>query len=88
MGLGKLAEISAQLLSHGLDSNTPAALIENGSTPQQREFVGTVATLPALAIEHQLQSPSLIVIGKVVSLAEQLSWRDLEQAAKNQELSA
>ncbi|CAM2775552.1 uroporphyrinogen-III C-methyltransferase [Moritella viscosa] len=88
MGLGKLAEISAQLISHGLASDTPAALIENGSTLQQREFVGTVVTLPALAIEHQLQSPSLIVIGKVVSLAEQLSWRDLEQAAKNQELSA
>jgi len=88
MGLSKLAEISAQLINHGLAANTPAALIENGSTPQQREFVGSVTSLPTLAIEHQLQSPSLIVIGAVVSLAEQLSWRDLEQAAKNQALSA
>lgn len=88
MGLSKLAEISAQLISHGLASDTPAALIENGSTPQQREFVGTVATLPTLAIENQLQSPSLIVIGKVVSLAEQLSWINLEPTAKNQALSA
>jgi uroporphyrin-III C-methyltransferase len=92
MGLGKLTEISEQLIAHGLAENTPAALIENGSTPQQREFIGSVATLPIIAIEQQLQSPSLIVIGAVVSLADVLNWRAIaqttEQATKNQALSA
>ncbi len=88
MGLGKLAEITDQLIAHGLAADTPAALIENGCTPQQREFNGTVETLPSIAVTEKLQSPSLIVIGEVVSLAAILSWRTTQPGSITQEISA
>ena len=75
MGLGNLAEIVTQLTAHGLAADTPAALIENGSTPQQRDVIATLSELPELALKQQLQSPCLIVIGAVVTLADALSWR-------------
>ena len=68
MGLSNLAEISKQLIKHGLSSNTPAALIENGCRTDQRNFVGTVANLSQLAQDNALKSPTLIVIGEVAAL--------------------
>jgi uroporphyrin-III C-methyltransferase len=72
MGLGTLPVISAQLIAHGLSASTPAALIEKATTPQERCITGSVAELPRMAREHQLTSPTLIVIGEVVSLRDQL----------------
>ena len=74
MGLTNLPQISAELIGAGLDPNTPAAAVENGTTPRQRRVLGTVATLPALALEQHLKAPTLIIIGKVVSLAGALDW--------------
>lgn len=68
MGLGALAQISAELLAHGLPPDTPAAVVERASTPQQRTIAGSVASLPALAAQHAVASPALILIGGVVSL--------------------
>lgn len=72
MGLSNLNEISRQLTAHGLDPHTPAALIENGCQPHQREFTASLATLPAVAMQEKLQSPTLIVVGEVVALADSL----------------
>lgn len=72
MGLGTLPVISEQLIAHGLSATTPAALIEKATTPEERCITGTVAELPRMAREHQLVSPTLIVIGEVVSLRDQL----------------
>ncbi|WP_427976726.1 uroporphyrinogen-III C-methyltransferase [Agarivorans sp.] len=74
MGLSSLPEISQQLQHFGKNGHTPAALIENGCHSQQRVVSGQLHQLPTLASEHQLQSPTLIVIGEVVSLREQLDW--------------
>lgn len=68
MGLGALPIISEKLIQHGMPADTPAALLERASLPGQRTVTGTVAELPALATRHQLQSPTLIVIGSVVTL--------------------
>lgn len=76
MGLSNLSEISRQLTAHGLDPHTPAALIENGCQPQQREFIATLATLPDVAVQEKLQSPTLIVVGQVVALADSLQPQD------------
>jgi uroporphyrin-III C-methyltransferase len=72
MGLGTLPVISEQLIAHGLSASTPAALIEKATTPEERCITGTVAQLPTMAREHHLTSPTLIVIGEVVRLREQL----------------
>jgi uroporphyrin-III C-methyltransferase/precorrin-2 dehydrogenase/sirohydrochlorin ferrochelatase len=74
MGLGALAEIAKQLTQHGLPASTPAAIVEKGTTPQQKVIVGTLATLPALAQRQSLQSPCLIIVGPVVALNQQLQW--------------
>ncbi|MBO1360966.1 uroporphyrinogen-III C-methyltransferase [Acetobacter sacchari] len=66
MGLGGLASLSAQLQTHGLPANWPAALVENGTRPEQRVIAGDLATLPAKAITENVKSPALIIVGEVV----------------------
>ncbi len=74
MGLGALGEIAKQLIQHGMPANTPAAIIEKGTTPQQRVIASDLETLPNLARQMGLQSPSLIIVGKVVELNKRLQW--------------
>ena len=72
MGVSNLPTISAQLQQHGMPADTPAAIIEKISRPEQRCIVGTIANLPELAQAHQIRPPALIVIGAVVGLHAQL----------------
>lgn len=74
MGLQALPEISAQLMAAGLPGDTPAAAVENGTTPRQRRVVGTLATLLDLTRKAGLQAPTLLIIGRVVGLADELDW--------------
>ncbi|CAA7626927.1 Uroporphyrinogen-III methylase [Candidatus Terasakiella magnetica] len=80
MGLQALPEISAHLIAAGLAPDTPAAAIENGTTPRQRRVTGTLATLSDLTRAMGLQAPTLIVIGAVVSLSEDLDWFTAQHA--------
>jgi uroporphyrin-III C-methyltransferase len=73
MGVGTLPVISAQLQAHGLAGETPAAIIERATLPDQRTVVGTLATLPELARRHAVRAPALIVIGTVVTLQRELA---------------
>lgn len=68
MGVGTLPVISAQLQAHGLSGDTPAAIIERATLPDQRVVVGTLERLPEIARAHDVRTPALIVIGTVVSL--------------------
>ena len=79
MGLHSLPETSAQLIAAGLPPDTPAAAIENGTTPRQRRVIGTLSSLVGLTRAAKLQAPTLIVIGRVVSLADQLDWFDHQE---------
>ncbi len=72
MGVGTLPVICAQLIAHGLNPDTPAAVVERATLPNQRTIVGSVQTLPTLALVHDVQAPALIMIGGVVSLHGQL----------------
>ncbi|HDZ8837713.1 uroporphyrinogen-III C-methyltransferase [Aeromonas veronii] len=72
MGLSSCATIREQLLAHGKASNTPVALIERGTQPYQRVIRGTLDELPALAVG--VESPALIMVGSVVTLADRLAW--------------
>jgi uroporphyrin-III C-methyltransferase/precorrin-2 dehydrogenase/sirohydrochlorin ferrochelatase len=74
MGLMNLEPICAELLVRGREAETPAALIEKGTTPQQRVIIGTLATLPDLIKGQEVHAPTLLIIGGVVSLHEQLQW--------------
>lgn len=72
MGLSSCATIREQLLAHGKGGDTPVALIERGTQPSQRVIRGTLNQLPALAIG--VESPALIMVGSVVTLADSLAW--------------
>ena len=74
MGLAQLAELSAQLIVHGRDAATPVALIENASRRSQRVVTGRLDQLDALARQHGLQSPTVVIIGAVAALADDLHW--------------
>jgi uroporphyrin-III C-methyltransferase / precorrin-2 dehydrogenase / sirohydrochlorin ferrochelatase len=74
MGLLGLPTLCRELAAHGLSENTPAAIVQHGTTASQRTVVGTVATLPQLAQAARLAPPTLIIIGDVVRLHAQLAW--------------
>ena len=75
MGLTGLAYICQQLIAHGRDADTPIALIERGTTPQQQTYVGTLATIHQEIADAKVHAPTLIIIGSVVSLHDRLRWR-------------
>jgi uroporphyrin-III C-methyltransferase len=74
MGVGALGEICARLIAHGRGADTPAALVENGTTAGQRTVTGTLATLPEVAAAAQVRPPALLIVGEVVALQGQLGW--------------
>ncbi len=74
MGLAGLPTICAQLMAHGLPSDLPAAVVEQGTLASQRVVSGTLATLPQAVIAAGLKSPCLTIVGEVVRLREQLAW--------------
>ena len=74
MGFQNLAEICAQLVAHGMPATTPAAIVQQGATAQQRVVAADLATLPARAAEAALHPPTLIIVGEVVRLRERLAW--------------
>ena len=74
MGLVGLPTICAELIRHGRAADTPAALVQQGTTPNQRVFTGTLADLPALVAEHEVHAPTLVIVGEVVQLREKLAW--------------
>lgn len=74
MGLGALPEITHELIAHGQQADMPTAVIEKGTTPQQRVLVGTLGTISQQVLEQGFKSPCLIIIGEVVKLRDSLKW--------------
>lgn len=75
MGLVGLESICKKLIEHGQRENMPVALISKGTTPEQKVVIGTLADIASKVAEHEIQAPTLTIIGEVVSLREQLQWR-------------
>lgn len=74
MGIASLPQLRQQLIDAGLPADTPAAAIENGTTPDQRRCLSTLDNLAKDIKAMNIQSPALMVIGQVVSFADQLDW--------------
>ncbi|MFD2926148.1 uroporphyrinogen-III C-methyltransferase [Halobacillus naozhouensis] len=72
MGVKKLPEICARLIRHGRPPETPIALVEWGTTAHQRTVTGSLRNIVEKA--NDLKNPSIIIVGKVVKLREQLQW--------------
>lgn len=74
MGLVGLAEICRKLVLHGLPAETPAAVVQQGTTMRQRVVVADLAMLAEKVSAAELKPPCLIIVGGVVALHEKLAW--------------
>ncbi|MDH5711433.1 MAG: uroporphyrinogen-III C-methyltransferase [Gammaproteobacteria bacterium] len=90
MGLGNLAHICEALIDAGLSASTPAAAIENGTTQQQQRVLSQLDQLQDAVNQSGLKAPVMIIIGEVVSLAEELDWfqSSLEETVYDKDLAA
>lgn len=75
MGLSGLPHICAQLIQHGMPADTPIALVEKGTLPEQKVHVKTLKTMPDYVASHAISAPTLTIVGSVVSLYDRLKWR-------------
>lgn len=87
MGLTGIAVISRELMAHGMPADMPAALIEQGTTRNQRVHIGTLTTLPDMVKERNVRAPTLTIIGEVVKLHEKLHWYEPERHVAASEFS-
>jgi uroporphyrin-III C-methyltransferase len=74
MGVTSLPDFTRHLIKGGMDDMTPAAIIQEGTTPRQRIVYGTVANIAERASQAGLTAPALTVIGRVVEVSETLRW--------------
>ena len=75
MGLSRIDIICKQLIAGGIDKNTPVAVIQNGTTPQQKMVKGNVSNIAKYVKAAKIKPPTNIIIGKVVDLSDTLGWR-------------
>lgn len=76
MGLHRLGHICKHLVKHGKPASTPVALVQKGSTPEQKVVIGTLETIAEIQEKEQLEPPTLTIVGEVVELHEKLAWFD------------
>jgi uroporphyrin-III C-methyltransferase/precorrin-2 dehydrogenase/sirohydrochlorin ferrochelatase len=74
MGLDNVTRICDSMKAHGRAAQTPAALVERGTTAEQRVFVGDLDTLPGIIARNEVHAPTLILVGEVVALHDRLAW--------------
>jgi uroporphyrin-III C-methyltransferase len=70
MGMSNLGHIVQQLIAYGLPADIPAAAIQNGTLPNQRQVVTTLGQLESMVVAEKMASPAIVVIGEVVRFAE------------------
>ena len=74
MGSVGLEAICEAMMAHGSPQDLPVALIQQGTTRNQKVIVGTLATISAVVANQPVKAPTLIIIGTVVTLRNTLSW--------------
>lgn len=74
MGLKNLGRIAGELLANGMDRDTPAAVIQNGTTPKQKRIVSTLGHIEEAVAQAGIGTPAITVVGAVAELAEILDW--------------
>lgn len=74
MGLEQLRFITTKLISSGLTENTKIAVIENATSKRQRVIIGNLSNIEKKVKQKKVQSPSIIIIGKVVGIQNKIEW--------------
>lgn len=74
MSVANCGEIAAGLLGAGMDPAMPCAVVENGTRPQQRKVISTVGRVSADIEKEHIQSPAIILVGRVCTLSDRFDW--------------
>jgi uroporphyrinogen III methyltransferase / synthase len=74
MGVRRLEHIAASLIAAGRPGSEPAAVVENGTLPEQRTVSATLETIAEAVRDSDIRAPSITVVGPVAALAAELSW--------------
>lgn len=74
MGLVGLKEICESLISHGRSPQTPVALIEKGTTQEQRVLIADLQSIADVVAANDVHAPTLFIVGEVVKLHDNLKW--------------
>lgn len=76
MGMKHLTTIVSDLISAGISTDMPAAAIQHGTLPEQRQVISTLGMLPMAIQQQGLTSPAIIVVGDVVRLAQSMNLQN------------
>lgn len=74
MSVGNIRHIADQLITHGRDKNTPVAIIERGTTENQRTLTAKLANIADKIEQERVVNPALIIVGDVVNVREKIAW--------------
>jgi uroporphyrin-III C-methyltransferase / precorrin-2 dehydrogenase / sirohydrochlorin ferrochelatase len=74
MGLHGAPTLCKEMIAHGMPPSTPVALVQKGTTPEQKTIVGSLETLDEIVRTHEFKPPTLIIVGEVVRMRDQLQW--------------
>jgi uroporphyrin-III C-methyltransferase/precorrin-2 dehydrogenase/sirohydrochlorin ferrochelatase len=74
MGLHGTGVVSSELIAHGLPATTPVALVQQGTTQNQRVVITDLENLEATVRDADVKPPTIIIVGEVVKLHEKLHW--------------
>ena len=74
MGLVSIEIICNELINNGLDKSMPCALVQQGTTPDQKVYVSTINDMPDLVKKEKPSAPTIFIIGSVVTLRDKLNW--------------
>ncbi len=85
MGVDTLPHVTQRLFDGGLPADTAAAVIQQGTIPQQRIVTGTLANIAECARRANIMSPAITVIGAVVALRDSLNWFETQETSEYEE---
>ena len=74
MALTSANHVCQQLIAYGMREDMPVALIERGTTTEQKVYTASLSKLPDLINNQEIHAPTLMIVGEVVSLREKLGW--------------
>ena len=76
MGVENLGNITKGLMNEGMRKDMPCAVIEQGTTPEQRKIISTINNVKSMCEKENIKSPAVIVVGEVCALSDKLDWFD------------
>lgn len=82
MGIKGLEQLAAKLLEHGMSGDMPVAIIQQGTTLNQKIFITSLESMAGTVASEEIKAPSMVIIGEVVRLHDKLDWYEPVESEK------